>query len=419
MSAARSPRADPTREGAFHLLTEVLDRGRSLDRALDELGRIAARDRAAAHRIAAAVLRHQGSLDAALEPFLRRAPPDSARHVLRIGAASLLFLSVPPHAAVATAVSLARSRGLAPFAPLVNAVLRRLAEKGADALADLDQPRLDTPAWLWQSWGENARAIAEANAREAPLDLTLKPGVRPPAGGVILPNGSVRFPPGTLVTDLPGFAEGEFWVQDAAAAMPPKLLAPRPGERVLDLCAAPGGKTAALLAAGASVVALERDPARLERLTANLERLHLSCETVLADATSWRSREPFPAILLDAPCSASGTIRRHPDILRLRHPRDLAELTPLQDRLIENAARLLTPGGRLLYAVCSLEQAEGPARIAAALSRLPLTLDPFTAEELAAMPEAAGADGTFRTHPGLWSERGGMDGFFAARLLAR
>ncbi|MGI4950317.1 MAG: transcription antitermination factor NusB [Janthinobacterium lividum] len=403
---------DPTRDIAFDLLTAVLDRRRSLDTALDGAAGDP-RDRAAGHRLAAAVLRRMGSLDAVLEPFLTRAPPDAVRHILRLGAAGLLLLDTPPHAAVGTAVDLARARKLAPFAGLVNAVLRRVAAAGPAALEALDAPRLDTPAWLWTSWGGNARAIARAHAQEAPLDLTLRDGSAMPPDAVRLPTGSVRLPAGTRVTELPGYEAGAFWVQDAAAALPAQLLATRPGERVADLCAAPGGKTAQLAATGASVTAVERDAGRLRRLHDNLARLQLDVTVVQADATSWTPEAKLDAVLLDAPCSATGTIRRHPDALRLKRPRDLAELTAGQDRLLAAAAAMLRPGGRLIYAVCSLQPEEAAPRLAAA----GLRHDPFTAEELAAIPQARTPEGYLRTHPGLWAEQGGMDGFFAARLI--
>ena len=407
---------DPTRDAAFDLLTAVLDRHRPLEEALDALPAMEARDRAAAHRLAAAVLRRFGSLDAVLEPWLRKAPPEAARHVLRLGAAQLLLLDTPPHAAVATAVGLARGRGLVPFAGMVNAVLRRVAEAGAAALEELDTPRLDTPAWLWTAWGADARAIAEAHRQEAPLDISVRPGTAL-EGGVRLPTGSVRFPAGTRVTDLPGYAEGAFWVQDAAAALPASLLAGQPGERIADLCAAPGGKTAQLAATGAQVVAIERDAARLARLRDNLARLRLPAEIVQGDAAEWRPQAPLDAVLLDAPCSATGTIRRHPDVLRLKRPRDITALADQQDRLLEAAAAMLRPGGRLIYAVCSLQPEEGRLRIDAALARLPLRPAPFTPEELAALPEARTPEGDLRTLPSFWPERGGMDGFFASRLV--
>jgi len=404
---------DATRALAFSLLQAVLEHRRTLDEALDRLPRAEPRDRAAAHRLAAAVLRRLGTLDAVLEPHFSRAPPPPVRLILALGAAQLLFLDTPAHAAVATSVDLARSQKLAPFAKLVNAVLRRVAEQGPGLLADLDSPRLDTPAWLWASWGADARAIATAHQAEAPLDIRLQPGGAAPPGGEMLPTGSIRFPAGTRPAALPGFADGAFWVQDAAASLPAHLLAARPGERIADLCAAPGGKTAQLAATGAHVTAVERDPARLARLAENLARLRLDAQLVQADAATWAPAEKFDAVLLDAPCSATGTIRRHPDVPHIKRQADVAHLAAEQQKLIAASARLLRPGGRLIYAVCSLQAEEGAGQMAMSS----LTPDPFTAAELAAIPEARTPQGFLRTHPGLWPERGGMDGFFAARLL--
>jgi 16S rRNA (cytosine967-C5)-methyltransferase len=409
--------ADPTRDAAFALLTAVLDRHVALESALDALPPMEARDRAAAHRLAASVLRRLGTLDAALEPFLKKAPPPRLRHILRMGAAGLLLLGTPAHAAVATAVELSRRQGLTPFVGLVNAVLRRVAEGGLAALDELDGPRLDTPGWLWSAWGAQARLIATAHASEAPLDLSLAPGWDAPEGGTQLPTGSWRYKPGTDVTSLAGYAAGGFWVQDAAAALPARLLAPQRGERIADLCAAPGGKTAQLAAAGADVLAIDRDPARLQRVAENLARLKLSARLRAADATSSLDESGFDAVLLDAPCTALGTVRRHPDVLRLKRPRDVEKQAALQDRLLTAAAALLRPGGRLIYSVCSLQPEEGEARIAAALARLPLRPAPFLPEELPGLPEALRPDGALQTHPGLWPSLGGMDGFFAARLI--
>ncbi|MGE0221735.1 MAG: RsmB/NOP family class I SAM-dependent RNA methyltransferase [Acetobacteraceae bacterium] len=409
--------SDPTRDAAFALLTAVLERRRPLDEALAALPAIPQRDRAAAHRLAAAVLRRLGTLDAVLEPYLRKEPPPPVRLVLRIGAAGIVLLGTPAHAAVATAVALARSRGLTPFAGLVNAVLRKVATTDAAALADLDGPRLDTPSWLWSSWGSDARAIALAHQSEAPLDLTLVPGTTPPEGAACLPTGSVRYPAGTQVAEIPGFADGALWVQDAAAALPARLLRPRPGERIADLCAAPGGKTGQLAAAGAAVTAVERDPGRLARLRENLQRWHLTAEVVQADATAWTPPAPFDAVLLDAPCSATGTIRRHPDVPRLKTVGDVRALTEAQDRLLSAGVAMLRPGGRLIYSVCSLQPEEGAPRIAAALARGGVRLDPFTPDDLPGLPQAVTPDGFVRTHPGFWPDRGGMDGFFIARLV--
>ncbi|MFL5257507.1 MAG: RsmB/NOP family class I SAM-dependent RNA methyltransferase [Rhodopila sp.] len=409
--------ADPTRESAFDLLTAVLGRRRPLEEALDALPALQSRDRAAAHRLAACVLRRLGTLDAVLEPFLRKEPPDPIRIVLRIGAAGLLFLETPGHAAVATAVALAKARGLVPFAGLVNAVLRKVATAGAMALADLDSPRLDTPAWLWSAWGSDARAIATAHQTEAPLDVTLKAGTVPPEGGLLLPTGSVRFPAGTRVADIPGFETGALWVQDAAAALPARLLDARPGERVADLCAAPGGKTGQLAASGATVTAIERDAARVERLVANLKKWGVHADVITADATAWTPTAPFDAVLLDAPCSATGTIRRHPDVAHLKRKRDVDSLVRSQDNLLDAAASMLRPDGRLIYAVCSLQPEEGAPRIAEAVRKGRFRHDPFRPEELAAVPEALTKEGFLRTHPGLWPDLGSMDGFFAARLI--
>ncbi len=413
---------DPTRDAAFSLLSAVLDQHRSLEDALDALPAMEPRDKAAGHRLAASVLRRAGTLDAVLEPFLKKAPPLPVCHVLRIGAAGLLLLDTPAHAAVATGVALARARGLTPFAGLVNAVLRRVSEAGQAALADLDAARLDTPGWLWTSWvnslgGPTARAIALAHQAEAALDISSRAGAAAPAGAKKLPTGSTRFPPGTRVADIPGFLGGDHWVQDAAAALPAKLLNPQAGERVADLCAAPGGKTAQLADAGAIVTAVERDGTRLARLRENLARLRLNAELVQADVTAWRPEEKFDAVLLDAPCSATGTIRRHPDVPHLKRPQDVAALVKAQDALLAAAAALLRPGGRLVYAVCSLQQDESLPRVAAACARLGLRHDPFTTQELKEIPEARTADGFLRTHPGLWAEHGGLDGFFAARLI--
>jgi 16S rRNA (cytosine967-C5)-methyltransferase len=407
----------PARRTALALLTAVLEARRPLEEALDAMPRTEPRDRAAGHRIAAAVLRRLGSLDAVLEPFLRKAPAPPAHLALRIGAAELLLLGTPAHAAVASAVDLAPK----PFAGLVNAVLRKVASAGPAALEELDGPRLDTPAWLWSAWHgaygpARARAIALAHQVPAPLDLSLAPGAAPPEGALALPTGTFRLPAGTRVPDLPGFAEGAFWVQDAAAALPARLLAPRPGERIADLCAAPGGKTAQLAAAGARVTAVERDPKRAARLRENLARLKLAATVVEADAAQWSPGERFDAVLLDAPCTATGTIRRHPDVPHLKRPRDLASAAEAQARLLAAAAKLLAPGGRLVFATCSLQPEEGEAHLAR-VAALGLRPDPFAPEELPGLPEAIAPGGWLRTTPDLLAAEGGLDGFFAARLV--
>jgi 16S rRNA (cytosine967-C5)-methyltransferase len=229
---------------------------------------------------------------------------------------------------------------------------------------------------------------------------------------VRLPTGSIRFPAGTRVSDLAGYEAGDFWVQDAAAALPVLLLAPQPGERIADLCAAPGGKTAQLAAAGARVIAVDSSERRLTRLRENLARLRLAAEIVLADATEWRPSEPLDAVLLDAPCSATGTIRRHPDLPHLKRQQDIAGLAAGQDRLIESASAMLKPGGRLIYAVCSLQSEEGPGRV---MPRFGLEPEPFTPADVADIPEAHHT-GWVRTDPSMWPAQHGLDGFFIARF---
>ncbi|MCQ4161088.1 methyltransferase domain-containing protein [Roseomonas sp. GC11] len=398
------------------MLTAVLERHRGLEEALDALPPAEARDRAAAHRIAAAVLRRLGSLDAVLEPSLRREPPPEVTQALRIGAAELLLLDTPPHAAVASCVDLVPR----PFAGLVNAVLRKVAAAGPAALEELDGERLDTPGWLWSAWhgayGPAVRAIARAHRLPAPLDLSLKPGTPAPEGALMLPTGTARFPAGTRITELPCFIEGAAWAQDAAAALPARLLGVAPGMRVADLCAAPGGKTAQLAAAGARVTAVERDATRLARLRENMARLGLEVEAVQADIAEWEPGTRFDAILLDAPCSATGTMRRHPDVPHLKRPGDIATLAGLQRQLFAAAARLLAPGGRLVFATCSLQPEEGEAQ--AAQPPAGLLPDPIRPEEVPGLEHALSPQGWLRTRPDLWGEQGGMDGFFVARFRA-
>ena len=404
---------------ALDLLASVLLEGRPLEDAAPD--KASPEDRAFARRLAATALRRAGQIEALLDRFLARPLPRRAertRLLLMLGMAQLLFGEVPAHAAVDTAVGLADAR----MKGLVNAVLRRSAREGPALVEAQDAARLNTPPRLMAGWeaayGETAaRAIAEAHLREAPLDLTFRcpdaPGPLPE--GETMPTGSRRIARPGAISRMPGYEEGGWWVQDMAAALPARMLGPVGGERVLDLCAAPGGKTAQLAAAGARVTAVDRAPDRLAAAQANFARLGLDAEWVEADAAEWRPERPFPAVLLDAPCSATGTIRRHPDILHRRAGRRLDRLAALQDRLLAGAARATAPGGRLVYACCSLEPEEGPQRIAAFLATRPdFVLEPVAFPDL---PEAAAPGGALRTLPSMLSGRGGMDGFYAARLV--
>lgn len=416
---------------ALAILDDVLAAGRPLDESLGvrlSAGALEPRDRAFARNLAATALRRLGQIDALIAAHVPRPLPEAAhtaRNILRLGAAQLAFLETPTHAAVNETVALAATRATERFKGLINAVLRRLGADGAARAAAQDAARLNTPDWLWRSWSASygeatARRIAEAHLAEPPLDLTAASDAAAWAGRLeaeLLPTGSLRRRNGGIVTELPGFAEGAWWVQDAAAALPARLFGDVRGKRVVDLCAAPGGKAAQLAAAGATVAAVEQSAARARRLGENLARLKHSAEIVVADAAAWRPAAPADAVLLDAPCSATGTIRRHPDLPWRKSARDVEGRIAAQDRLLANAAAITAPGGLLVYAVCSLEPAEGPARIARFRAAHPdFALAPVSPAELPGAAEFIAPDGTLRTLPCHWPERGGLDGFYIARL---
>jgi 16S rRNA (cytosine967-C5)-methyltransferase len=416
--------ADPAglapRRAALRLLDAVTGEGMLLSdpRAAGLLAALPPEGRARAQRLALGVLRQLGRADAWLAPRLRSRPPLTVLNALRL-AAWEMGSGEAPHGAVNAAVAiLGGSPRTAGHKGLANAVLRALAAEGPAAWAGLAPGRL--PGWLReplvQAWGEDATAAIEAaQERPPPVDLTAKadPGaLAERLGGRLLPTGTVRIEAGRQVTALPGWHEGAFWVQDAAAAMPARLLDPRPGERVLDFCAAPGGKTLQLAAAGAKVTALDLSAPRLEMLRDNLVRTGLRARVVLGDALAFR-QDGWDAVLLDAPCSATGTIRRHPDLPVARDGSEIAALLDLQARLLDHAASLVRPGGRLVYAVCSLLPAEGEDQWRAFLAR-----HPNFASEAGPIP---GADPSWRegdawrTRPDGWAEEGGLDGFFLAR----
>jgi 16S rRNA (cytosine967-C5)-methyltransferase len=426
------------RRVAADLIDGVLRRHRPLDLQLeskpDNVGFLALpdRDRALARRVTATVLRRLGTLRTLIGQFLDRGIPKDAPRVeaiLLIGAAQILWLEVPDHAAVDLAVRLAQAdRHAGRYVGLVNAVLRRTAREGQARLADLDPVALDTPAWLLARWraaygDDTANAIARANGEEPGLDLTVRSDPDSWAArlrGRVMPTGTVRTVAHGAVSLLPGYVEGAWWVQDAAAALPARLLGDVNGRTVADLCAAPGGKTMQLALAGAAVTAVERSAARLSRVRENLDRLHLDATLVNADAAEWRGG-PFDAVLLDAPCSSTGTIRRHPDIPWLKQETDLAGLIALQRRLLDQAVTLLKPGGTLVYCTCSLEPEEGLGQIDDLLAREPhLRRQPVVAGEIAEADTFLTTAGDLRTLPQHWPadepRMGGLDGFFAARL---
>lgn len=426
-----------TRACALDIFHDVLYRGRAFDDAFaghEALGKMESRDRAFVRLLVATALRRLGQIDAVLAACLDKEVP--ARHaivrdILRLGCAQLLFLKTAAHAAVDTAVRLTGERGRGGYTGLVNAVLRRVSRGGEQMIGGQDAARVNTPGWLWDSWvsaygEETARAIAEANLEEAPLDITVKTDAAKWAqtlGASVLATGTVRRAAHTHagpITELPGFSEGAWWVQDAAAAIPATLLGNVAGKTVIDLCAAPGGKTAQLAARGAKVVALDTSRSRMDRIAENLKRLGLAAELLREDALSWRPREKAPFVLLDAPCTATGAMRRHPDIAYLKTAADVKRLTGIQDRLLDAAAQMVVAGGMLVYSTCSLQKEEGPERIAAFLARAnEFSREPIAAAEVGGQAEMVTAEGDLRTFPFHLRDRGGIDGFYAARLRRR
>ena len=427
-----------TRRIAVEILEAVLRNRQPLDEQLSgkmaHAGFLALddRDRALTRNIVATSLRRLGSIRHILNLFLTKGLPPEAPQLefaLMIGAAQILFLDVPDHAAVDLSVRLVQANKYqAHYAGLANAVLRRIVREGKAALAKADTAALDTPAWLLQRWSkaygaDTARAIATANGREAALDLTVKSDPDTWAArlnGQVMPNGTVRLLAQGPVPTLPGYDEGQWWVQDAAAALPVHLFGEVSGMTIVDLCAAPGGKTAQLAQAGAKVVAVDRSKVRLARLQDNLKRLNLAADVVVADAAVWEGG-PFDAVLVDAACSATGTIRRHPDIPWQKQPADIAKLSALQQRLLDNAARITRPGGTIVYCTCSLEPEEGEAAIAAFLERRPAVgRRPIAPDDIFGQAAFLTAQGDLRTLPSHWPSAdprmGGLDGFFAARL---
>lgn len=415
--------ATDARAAAVAALEAVLEDGALMSQLLvaeaGPFARLSGPEKARAQRLALTVLRHLEQADRVLKPLLRKAPPAMVQNVLRLAVVELAVEGGAAHGVVNEAVRLVRGhRRHTHLAGLVNAVLRKVAAMPA-LFAKLPPQRL--PYWLRKplvdAWGREAVSAMEAvQAVAPPVDLTLRPGwVGELPGAEVLPTGSLRLPAGGQVSVLPGYAEGAWWVQDAAAALAVPLLAPVAGERVLDLCAAPGGKTLQLAAAGAQVVALDVSEARLGRLHENLARTALAAEVVVADALDWQPEAAFDAILLDAPCSATGTIRRHPDLPFVKNGSEVAELVALQARLLDRALGWLRPGGRLVYCTCSLLPEEGEAQLAAALARHPglrVERPALPGIEPGWITEA----GALRLRPDYWAERGGMDGFFMVRL---
>lgn len=426
MSSVAADRAGlAARKAALSILSQVLRQRRPLDTQLDALKTLPARDAGFARALASQSLRHFGSLDAVIRHFVPKplAPHKAgpAMEILLLGACELLILKGAAHAAVDAANNLAAADNKAVhFKSLINAVLRRVAREGESVRSGRDTARLNTPDWLWTRWSAQygadvARAIADAHAKEAPLDITLK------SDDVVYPQSQALFGQSRRVSaenrveELPGFTEGGWWVQDAAATLPVALLGDVAGKRVIDLCAAPGGKTLQLAARGAEVTSVELDPIRAVRIRENLARLQLRATVVESDARDFHGTAPL--VLLDAPCTATGTIRRHPDLPWIKSAADVTAQTALAYDLLESAGAMVEPGGLLVFAVCSLEREEGEEQIDAFLAAHPeFSRQPLTADEVFGHSEWISGDGDLRTLPCHLGDVGGMDGFYAARL---
>ncbi len=432
------PDALQSRYVALTLLGQCLDQHKPLDQLLDSdaaLLRLDSRDRAFVRAMLLTTLRYLGQVDDILRHSVERPDqkiqPAHLYNLLRIAVAQLVFLEVAPHAAVNTAVDVCDRLGLMRMKGFVNAILRRVAQSGKQVTTTQDAPRLNTPAWLLDSWIadyglQTALQIAQANSQEPDMDFS----VGDPAQlahwsnlleGHVLPNGTLRRESAGAIPDLPGFASGAWWVQEASASLAAPLLKPQQGDVILDMCAAPGGKTAQLAAAGAQVVALDRSASRMRLLRENMVRLGLEglVSQEIADAASWRpaAGAQFQKILIDAPCSATGTLRRQPDTAWLKQPDDITRLAMVQARILDNAVTLLAPGGTLLYCTCSLQAAEGEGQIAAFLSRhKDMIRAPILPEEAPSLSMALNTNQELRVMPWMWPELGGLDGFFIARL---
>jgi len=406
------------RAAALALLDGALAKRGGLDEALSA-GRYLALsplDRGFARALVMATLRRLGPIDRALDDKLKKEPPAPARNLMRLGLAQAYYLDTPAFAAVDTTVALTP----APLRGLMNAVLRGIL-RGPPPSED---PETLAPAWLFARWraayGEDgARAIAASIALEPATDLTLRDAPEQTLVDALeadlLPGGSLRTRKRGDVATWPGYDSGAWWVQDAAAALPARLLRVSARETALDLCAAPGGKSLQLAAAGAVVTALDKSAGRVRRIEAGLKRTTLSAEIIVADAAAWPDARLFDAVLLDAPCSATGTFRRHPDVLWNARPSDIASLAALQSALLASAAKRVKPGGRLVYSVCSLEAEEGEGQIQDFMAAQPdFVLDPIRPEEAGSPAVSLAREGWLRILP--HHMRGGLDGFFVARF---
>ncbi len=411
------------RRSAVYLLDQVMDKGRLMSEVIGggALQKLAPEDRARAQRLATETLRNLERADRILQKHLKKTPAMTVQNVLRVATLELCQGGAA-HGVINDAVEIvAKGKRTAGMKGLVNAVLRKVADKGVEEWDKLRVPRL--PKWLRkplaQAYGNEAMlSIEAAHFAGAPLDLTAKgdaAAVAEAVGGELLPTGSVRLQDAGQVTALEGFKQGAWWVQDAAAAIPARVLNVQPGEKVLDLCAAPGGKTMQVASAGGKVTAVDDNPARMERLRENLKRVQLKANVVVGDVMAQDGQ--YDAILLDAPCSATGTIRRHPDLPFAKDGSEFGDLIGMQEVFLDHAIGLLKPGGRLVFCTCSLLPDEGEVQVEEAVERwADVTVDRDAVLIDGVDPAWVTEEGGLRLRPDYWADRGGMDGFYVALL---
>jgi len=425
-----------SRQISYHILCDVLLRKTPLDQVLArnvDFNELDGRDRSFVRMLVSTCLRRKGQID---DLIYRAANKDKEINpqklvvLLSIGVCQVVFMNVPHHAAVDTTVTLAEAENMERQKGFINAILRRMTTEGQEWRKKQDPVQMNIPQWLLKHWIDDyglkgAAEIAQASLSEAQTDITLKKMDEQSywAGELeasILPTGSLRRNSGGNITELNGFDDGAWWVQDASASLPAKLLGNLSGKTVVDLCAAPGGKTAQLAAAGANVLALDRSAKRLEILKTNMERLKLSdaVEVVVGDGAVWQPADPVDTVLMDAPCSATGTIRRHPDVMHLKGDKDIMQLCDLQARLLSNVSNMLKSGGTLIYCTCSLQKAEGEQQVNTFLLNNPdFTRVPVTAEEIGRIDTPITSEGDLRILPYHLAPHGGMDGFYVSRLI--
>lgn len=428
-----------TRKVAYEILVEVLLKRNPLDQTLarsKEFNTLDPRERNLARMIVATAIRRKNQMDLLIKKAQITKENDKAKElrpsniniILYIGIAQLLFMDVPDHAAVDVTVRLTESLRMERQKGLINALLRRLGREGNDWLSQMDDVQTLIPQWLLEVWVKDyglteAAEIAIGSLGEAPIDISLKNPDDKWAEileGDYLPTGSLRRKYSGSIIGLEGFHEGDWWVQDASAALPAKLFGDIEGKTVVDLCAAPGGKTSQLAAQGAHVIALDRSAKRMDRLAENMVRLgfKLKVEEAVGDGAIWQPKEPVDAVLLDAPCSATGTIRRHPDVMHLKSGHDVKRLGDLQIRLLDNAAKMIKPDGTIIYCTCSLQKSEGEAQVDQFLANNEdFKRNPITADEVGGMSELITEEGDVRVLPHYMADQGGMDGFYVARLV--